>query len=263
MKSSLELNNIQELWASRPPEIKTKEDLLFNREELFEMVGKIFCPGPFYIYVFNFVEQTLDYVSEGVEKILGLKPEEISVPKFYELAHPDDTARVLQSELVAAKFLFEEVNSPKILNYKVSYMFRLKRKDGSYANIMHQAMGLKMDNNNRFITVLGIHTDISHLVSMPEPYLSFLDIQHKNSVYHVDPYQPDFNGNQVGNACPLTERELELLGHLAEGKSIEKSAKALNIAEGTARKHRDNVRRKLDAANTTQAVAIAIRKGWL
>jgi DNA-binding CsgD family transcriptional regulator len=263
MKSSSELNKIQSFWANMRPEIKTNEDLLYNREEVFEMVGKIFCPGPFYIYVFNFVEQTFDYVSEGIEKILGISPKEINVPKLYELAHPEDTARVLQSELVAAKFMFEEIDPSQILNYKVSYMFRLKRKDGSYANIMHQAMGLKVNDNNNFITVLGIHTDISHVVSVPEPYLSFLDIQHKNSVYHVDPYQPDFKGNQVSSTCPLTDRELELLGHLAEGKSVEKSANALNIAEGTARKHRDNIRRKLDATNTTQAVAIAIRKGWL
>jgi DNA-binding NarL/FixJ family response regulator len=52
---------------------------------------------------------------------------------------------------------------------------------------------------------------------------------------------------------PLSERELEVLRHLAQGKSNKEIAAALNIAEGTAKNHMTNILGKLGALDRTQA----------
>jgi len=56
---------------------------------------------------------------------------------------------------------------------------------------------------------------------------------------------------------PLSERELEVLGLLAVGRSNQQIAEELVVALDTVKKHVSHVLDKLGAANRTQAVARA------
>ena len=62
-------------------------------------------------------------------------------------------------------------------------------------------------------------------------------------------------------APPLTERELEVIRALAQGKSDRQIAHALGISEKTVRNHTSNIYRKLHIFDRTQAVIYAIREG--
>ncbi len=59
----------------------------------------------------------------------------------------------------------------------------------------------------------------------------------------------------------LTEREQEVLTHLAEGASAEVIAETLSIAPKTVSRHRENIMRKLGLHSRTDLVKYAIRKG--
>jgi two-component system, NarL family, response regulator len=59
----------------------------------------------------------------------------------------------------------------------------------------------------------------------------------------------------------LTPREIEVLRLMAEGKSNPEIATALGRAEGTMKIHVQNILQKLGAADRTQAVTIALRRG--
>jgi two-component system response regulator NreC len=59
----------------------------------------------------------------------------------------------------------------------------------------------------------------------------------------------------------LTEREEEVLTHLAEGASNTEIADALNISPKTVARHRENIMRKLNLHSRTELVKYAIRKG--
>jgi LuxR family quorum sensing-dependent transcriptional regulator len=61
----------------------------------------------------------------------------------------------------------------------------------------------------------------------------------------------------------LTPREREVLTWAAAGKSAWETATILSISEKTVIHHLDHIRRKLDAANTTQAVVVALQAGEL
>jgi DNA-binding CsgD family transcriptional regulator len=56
---------------------------------------------------------------------------------------------------------------------------------------------------------------------------------------------------------PLSERELEVLGLMAEGLSNREIAARLYLAVGTVKVHASNIYSKLDVSNRTQAVARA------
>jgi NarL family two-component system response regulator LiaR len=60
---------------------------------------------------------------------------------------------------------------------------------------------------------------------------------------------------------PLTEREVEVLRQVAQGKSNKQIANDLMISEGTVRTHVSNILSKLHLASRTQATLYALREG--
>jgi NarL family two-component system response regulator LiaR len=60
---------------------------------------------------------------------------------------------------------------------------------------------------------------------------------------------------------PLTEREMEVLKLVAQGKSNQEIGQQLVISEGTVRAHVSNILGKLHLASRTQATLYALRQG--
>ena len=61
----------------------------------------------------------------------------------------------------------------------------------------------------------------------------------------------------------LSEREIEVLKRVAEGKRNRDIGEALSISEETVKVHIRNILGKLGARDRTQAVTIAIRRGMI
>ena len=76
------------------------------------------------------------------------------------------------------------------------------------------------------------------------------------------PY-PDGNGPRAVDACPLSRRELQVLEHLARGRSYNQIADELGLLTSTVRTRLASIYRKLDAIDRAQAVLIATRRRWL
>ena len=67
--------------------------------------------------------------------------------------------------------------------------------------------------------------------------------------------------DQKINLDGLTEREREVLTHLAEGESNDQIATLLVISPKTVERHRENIMRKLNLHSRSELVRYAIRKG--
>jgi DNA-binding NarL/FixJ family response regulator len=61
----------------------------------------------------------------------------------------------------------------------------------------------------------------------------------------------------------LTSRELDVLKHIATGKSNKEIGSALQIAEVTVKLHVGHILAKLKASDRTQAATTALRRGIL
>ncbi|BDM68196.1 DNA-binding response regulator [Streptomyces nigrescens] len=72
--------------------------------------------------------------------------------------------------------------------------------------------------------------------------------------------QEDGNGGQ-GRGTSLTDRESEVLGLIADGRSNREIARALVLSEKTVKTHVSNILMKLDLADRTQAALWAVRHG--
>lgn len=63
--------------------------------------------------------------------------------------------------------------------------------------------------------------------------------------------------------CPLSPRQREILAYAAAGKSESDTGEILGIAGSTVREHMEKVRDLLGVRTKTQAVAVAVQRGWI
>ncbi|MFJ2094880.1 response regulator [Streptomyces sp. NPDC087901] len=68
-------------------------------------------------------------------------------------------------------------------------------------------------------------------------------------------------GTGTGRGSTLTEREREVLGLIADGRSNREIARALVLSEKTVKTHVSNILMKLDLSDRTQAALWAVRHG--
>jgi len=67
----------------------------------------------------------------------------------------------------------------------------------------------------------------------------------------------------MATASPVSRREVEVLTLLANGKTARQISEILGITKRTVDAHKHCVVAKLNAANSVQAVAIAVRDGFV
>jgi DNA-binding NarL/FixJ family response regulator len=68
---------------------------------------------------------------------------------------------------------------------------------------------------------------------------------------------------QDGAYASLSRREREVLEHVASGATNAQIAQALGVQQSTIESHVGTILRKLDVQSRTEAVASALRRGWL
>jgi DNA-binding NarL/FixJ family response regulator len=61
----------------------------------------------------------------------------------------------------------------------------------------------------------------------------------------------------------LTDRQLEILVHVARGRTNREIGSALDISERTVRNHMRTINKKLSTGDRTRAVVVAIESGWI
>lgn len=71
-------------------------------------------------------------------------------------------------------------------------------------------------------------------------------------------------GDDLGTLLvPLSPREMEILQHIAQGKSNKEIAYELGISRQTVKNHMTSILRKLAVNDRTQAAIYALRRGWI
>jgi DNA-binding NarL/FixJ family response regulator len=74
------------------------------------------------------------------------------------------------------------------------------------------------------------------------------------------------NSDQLGQTqafAPLTDRELQILKLVSEGKTNAAIGYELGISAQTVKNHVTSILRKLAVNDRTQAVVMALKRGWL
>jgi two-component system, NarL family, response regulator DesR len=75
-------------------------------------------------------------------------------------------------------------------------------------------------------------------------------------------YAPELMDDLYSEENPLTEREMEVLGLVADGKNTKDIASQLTITTGTVRNYISTILDKLEVTNRIEAIRQSKEKGW-
>ncbi|WP_078083699.1 LuxR C-terminal-related transcriptional regulator [Microbulbifer mangrovi] len=260
-ESQPEHNLIQRAWRN-VPDFFARRDIALPQRQLDQFIAATFSTGASYYYVLDFlhVDQPM-YVSDSVERILGLSPADTNIQNIIDRVHPDDLAFVSRAEEAAITILSRDIGMEQVKNYKISYCTRLKTNDGSYRLFNHQALILATDETHGVAKSLGIHTDISHLTTTNNFKLSLLNLFGGESYLNIDVF--DENNNPMAAPSPFTDRENDILRLLAQGKTSIVIAETLKISPNTVKNHRKNILKKAECKTTGQLISKCISEGLI
>ncbi len=79
----------------------------------------------------------------------------------------------------------------------------------------------------------------------------------------ADQYVRQFSRTGIRPFTVLTKRELEILGHIAQGKSNKEIARACGVSFRTVESHRGHIMEKLDLHDVASLIRFAIAKGLI
>jgi DNA-binding CsgD family transcriptional regulator len=213
--------------------------------------------GACFYNIFNVFEGEVEYSSPEVLEVWGYEPREVNLQRYLEHVHEDDLPHLIHFEKKGSEF-YSKLPSHRILNYKCTYDYRLRRRDGEYIRIFHQAQPLQSDENGAVMRTLAVFTDMTHLKKGLSMSLSMIGLNNEPSFMDIVTVP-----NPGSKNSPLTNREREILAYLAENKSSSEIARELSISEATVVNHRKNILRKTGVSNTLALVMMARDKGWI
>jgi DNA-binding CsgD family transcriptional regulator len=227
---------------------------LFKFEEL---INSIISTGPFYYYIVDFYDMSLSNVSQSIADIHGFDPQTVSFNDILNTIHPNDLDFVVKAEKTSFDFIYGVLGNNNVLNYKMSYSFRSRRKDGKYTMLNHQALVLTIDEYGGFGKSLNIHTCIDHLTKTNTNKLSFIGLKELPSYMNMDVCK------EINTTVEFSKRELNVLKLIAEGNTNNEIASLLFISPLTVKKHRTNILKKSHCKNTSQLIRESILKGLI
>lgn len=224
--------------------------------EVHRRLLNFFQVGDYYYFIFNIKETTLELVSQEVTPVLGYEPAEFDIPLLMSIIHPDDQSWFLTYENKATEyFLTRKLGNPA--DYKISYDYRVRKKNGDYIRILQQITTIQSGEEG-VLRTFGVHTDITHLKPEGRPVLSFIGLNGAPSYLNVDVK----NKFGAGKAA-LTRREQQVLHLLAQGKSSDDISSDLFISKQTVDTHRKNLLKKTGCSNTAALMSEAVKRGWM
>ncbi|MFC4162717.1 LuxR C-terminal-related transcriptional regulator [Epilithonimonas zeae] len=229
---------------------------LHKQIEWYKRLLNVFHAGDYFYYVFNMYTTEFDVISDNISEILGYNSNEITVTLFMEIIHPDDRSYFLSFESKVVEF-FKTLPFEKAKYYKVQYDIRLRKKDGRYIRILHQAVQVDYDEKNYYRT-LSLDTDISHIKPEGIPCFSIIGFDNEPSYYNIQVTE------RLTKSFDLfTKREKEILKCIVEGKNTKTIADELFISINTVNNHRKNILSKAEVHTPLELVCKSIKEGWI
>jgi len=248
------VDKLIEIWQGIPMAVTEQIDL--SQKEIINRYMEVFHIGEYFYVIFNTQKAEMEYVSPQIVKILGYTPEEFQLQLVIESIHSEDIPYYYHYEQSAVKF-FSGLPKESFFNYKFSYDYRIKTKEGSYKRVLQQIVPVYYFPEGGART-LGIFTDITHLNVQGIPKLSFIGMKGEPSYYNIHLNQEFSMAEKL-----FTKREKEILEEVLKGFNSKQISEKLNVSVHTIHTHRKNILQKSGCSNLSELLAKSVREGWL
>lgn len=258
MENTALLQTLQQAWGQITKGGNPRQMDIESELELYKKIFAFFQIGDAYFFLFNCVEQTIEYVHPSMEKITGYTLEQFQPGMLMESIHPADFPYFVQFEHEVNRF-FGQLSIEDVAYYKVRYDYRLRKTDGSHIRVLQQALTIEHDpQTGGVLRTLVIHTDVTHLKASGEPSLSFIGLEGRPSFLNVVP-----NTSFKPNTHPFTKRETDILTLMVQGYTHQQIADMIFMSKLTVEMHYKNILHKVGCKNSTELLHTALMQGWI
>ena len=242
------------IWDAIPKGLTNQIDL--SQKDIINHYMNIFHFGEYFYLIFDTRTANMEYVDPQIEKMLGYLPDEFTVETVLNNLHPDDLPYYYHYEQSAVRF-FSNLSPELFFDYKFSYDYRLKTKNGEYKRVLQQVIPIYYFPDGGARTI-AIFTDLTHLNIMGIPKLSFIGMRGAPSFYNIH-LKEDF----MLSKRLFTKTELEILHYMMKGMKSEEISVLLKRSIFTVRNHRKNILHKSGCHNVQELLIASVREGWV
>lgn len=251
-----EIADILSLWQSEN-QSDTPTKALPNLD-VIDNIAAASSAGMYYYFVFSFVTVQIEYVNETVEDILGVPAKKFDLKTFLKRLHPDDLSTMYAKERTIFDF-YHQLPKEDIPLYKTVYLFRLKDSGGNYKIILHQIKVIDVTENGKIRQIVGVHTDLTHLNIPISSKVSFIS-KERTSHFNIET-KGKLNLTPCHAKLSFSEREVEILKSISEGKTSKEIAADLYISPHTVNTHKKNIIKKSGCKTFIELITKCIAEG--
>lgn len=240
----------------------------YNPSEHFHQIAKMCAPGLSYYYILNLNDFSLDFIHPNVEEIIGIKIEDATMDSLLSFALPQELEIIKRKEKVIYGFVESISDHKDLLNYKIVYTYKCRGKKNKLLTMMVQTTPISLSETGFMEHAFVIHSDITHLKNVTTDWVSFINLDGKESFLNIKAEHQRFDSelaNLEKNSITknLTKREKEIIKLLSQGLTAQAIAEELFISFNTVRTHRKNILAKTNCQNTTELIGKCLSEGLI
>ncbi len=202
------------------------------------------------IYVFDWKTNTLPY-KRGIQKVLGYAEDDFTTEILATYLHPEDAERYTKLVKLTNEWIRELKPAPYTVEVAIDY--RIRHASGHYLKVMRQSTVFEQCRNASPKSALNLITNLTGIKNETSVELAVTDV-HTEEVLLENKVKSD--GNH-----PFSQRELEIIRMLKQGKPSEAIARQLFISRHTVDTHRRNMLLKSGCKSTAELVHKASQLG--
>ncbi len=209
------------------------------------------------ISVFDMFKRKHLYMSSNFESILGWEIKKVAEDEFTSDAnkvHYDDAIQLFKAGIYFTSFILG-LPGNKRKEFKMIADYRVIGKDEKYVRVLEQQSALELDRNGNIWLALSF-LDLS-------PYSDIETTFRCRTLNHKTGELYKFPDDAKTESDILSLREKDVLGLIAKGLISREIGDMLFISVNTVNTHRQNIIRKLNVKNTSEAIQYAMSIGIL
>ncbi len=247
---------LQKLWAKQQIGSNDVDYSLWSQKrELLRQMADMSHSCLFTVDVFK---GRYDFASSGFSDIFNYKSEWLnSIEKqgdfFEDMAHPDDLEKLMKMQIDHSHFIYS-LDTQNRNDYSNIYKFRMRNSQKKYLNVMSRQQVIQQDANGKAWIILGEINILPDQRPLADVQRITVNLKTGQLIY----YQ-----NNINNDSSLSDREIEVLNMVQSGLLSKEIAGKLCISLNTVNNHRKNILRKLQVANSIEAINEAAKMGLI
>jgi|GEM_PF-2139584 len=234
-------------------QVKRSDDDWYSKRRYFEIASSKFD------YILDEEEKQTLELSPKLSLLTGYPPEFLR-----EHFTPYSSSIMLErdAEIYNNVFIpqvietFSSIPQQEHCGYSLRCNYRIKHKDNSIRTLYQRTVFTETANNGKLIASASLVEDITGM------------IQDGNMNGWLDKYTPESHSSlHLGTLNTnlthklFSNREIQILELMAEGLPIKQISDKLNISIKTVDRHKENIRNKTGAKNSTELIKIALKSG--